>query len=74
MMAGYLDCQLRQRLAYLCNELVKPRTTQDKIVSLALVATQKPIANKGSVANNPFRMLPADVMANIKAMKRFPTP
>ena len=27
------------------------------------------VAPKGSVANNPFRMLPPDIMSNIKAMK-----
>ena len=43
-MAGYLDAQMRQRLTYLCKELVKPPTTQDKIVSLTLVATQKAVA------------------------------
>ena len=68
-MAGYLDAQMRERLAYLCKELVKPRTTQDKFVSLALVATQKPIANKGSALNNPFRTLQPEILASIKAMK-----
>ena len=70
MMAGYLDTQLRQRLSYLCKEMVEPRTTQDKIVSLAIVATQK------SIANNPFRMLPSNVLDQIKVLARTwsPTP
>ena len=33
------------------------------------------VAPKGSVANNPFRMLPGDVMAKIRVMKKLvPTP
>ena len=75
MMAGYLDAQMRQRLAYLCKDLVEPQTTQGKIVSLALVATQKtPIANKGSIANNPFRMLPPEIMSSIRDMRKSWTP
>ena len=27
------------------------------------------VAPQGSVANNPFRMLPSEVLSNIKAMK-----
>ncbi len=33
------------------------------------------VAPKGSVANNPFRVLPGDVMAKIRVMKKLvPTP
>ena len=68
-MAGYLDAQLRERLSYLCKDLVKPSTTQDKIIELAFVAPKGLVA-KGSALNNPFRMLPPDVMANIQPMTK----
>ena len=92
MMDGYLEALTTGRLAYLCKGM-PPRiplgsrswappfveTLQTRILHLATLAVDaKPLAPKGSVANNPFRLLPGRLVKEISQMRsitlREPTP
>ena len=78
MMDGYLKAQTTGRLAYLCKSM-PAATLQARIVQLVTLAVDaKPLAPKGSVANNPFRLLPGRLVKEISQMRsitlREPTP